>query len=270
MNVKFYKYQGTGNDFILIDDRQLTFPANDFDLVAKLCNRKFGIGADGLILLQPHEKLSYYMKYYNSDGNESSMCGNGGRCLAAFALHLNLVEQSHTFLATDGEHQVQFTMDENNQLLVHLKMKDVLNIETRANHAFVLNTGSPHYVQFQAEPVSVTNLVEFGKSVRYNDEFKQHGINVNIVQPEGLHHIHMRTYERGVEDETLSCGTGVTAAALSAAVLNHLPNGHHTIHVNTPGGNLSVRFKINTAENKFEEVWLTGPAVKVYEGVVEI
>lgn len=270
MQLNFYKYQGTGNDFILVDDRELTFPVKDTALVARLCDRKFGIGADGLILLQPHPTQSYFMKYYNSDGNESSMCGNGGRCLAAFALHTGVVDGTHSFMAMDGVHDVEIEGDLNTSVWIKLKMKDVEQVEIRDNNVFVLNTGSPHYVQFTPQNLNSLDLVADAKSIRYNEEFAKEGINVNFINLLGLHHISMRTYERGVEGETLSCGTGVTAATLSNALLNNLPNGVHTTEVTTPGGNLKVTFTYNAANSTFSNVWLQGPATLVFKGVVEI
>lgn len=270
MQLKFYKYQGTGNDFVIIDDRALTFPLNDTALVRKLCDRRFGIGADGLMLLQPNPQSSYFMKYYNSDGNESTMCGNGGRCLAAFALHQQAVKGNHTFMAIDGLHEVEIEGELSSSIWIQLKMQDVLSVDARPVETFVLNTGSPHYVKFISEPLSKLNVVNEAKSIRYNEEFSAQGINVNFINLLGLHKIAIRTYERGVEDETLSCGTGVTAAALSSAILNNLPNGTHTIDVISEGGDLKVTFTYHASNQSFSNVWLQGPATFVYSGVVEI
>lgn len=270
MQLTFYKYQGTGNDFVMVDDREQTFPVNDTALVERLCNRRFGIGADGLILLQPHATEAYFMKYYNSDGRESTMCGNGGRCLAAFALHRDAVKGAHTFMAVDGLHEVVYEGDPGKALWVKLKMKDVDLVEQRNDHTFVLNTGSPHFVQFTDEPLSAYEVVKQAKQVRYNDEFATYGINVNFINLLGLHHIAIRTYERGVEDETLSCGTGVTAAAISTVLLNKLPEGTHTIEVNSAGGQLKVQLTYHAATQKFTNIWLQGPAAFVFKGTVEI
>jgi len=270
MQLNFYKYQGTGNDFIMVDDRLQTFPIEDIGLIARLCDRKFGIGADGLILLQPHPSQTYSMKYYNSDGKESSMCGNGGRCLAAFALQMGIAVGNHSFMAIDGLHDAEHEGDINDAVWIKLKMKEVEQIEIRENNVFILNTGSPHYVQFTAQNLDTLNVVADARNIRYNQEFTKEAINVNFVNQIGLHEISMRTYERGVEDETLSCGTGVTAAALSSAVLNNLPNGLHTINVTTPGGKLIVTFNYNTDDTTFNNVWLQGPAALVFKGTVEI
>lgn len=270
MKINFFKYQGTGNDFIMIDDRSLVFPTDNNQLVAKLCDRRFGIGADGLILLQPHANASYFMKYYNSDGNESTMCGNGGRCLAAFAIHQGVVNGHHTFQAIDGPHEVISEGASPNPLWIQLRMQDVQVIQQRAPYTFVLNTGSPHYVAFSNEVLETFRLVDQAKQIRYNEEFQQEGINVNFVNLLGLKHISMRTYERGVEDETLSCGTGVTAAALATAVLNQLPEGHHELQVDTRGGKLQVSFDYQKKTQSFTNVWLQGPATFVFSGTVEI
>ena len=270
MRLHFYKYQGTGNDFILLDDRDASFPIDDNLLIAKLCDRRFGIGADGLILLQKDNTSAFFMRYYNSDGNQSSMCGNGGRCIAAFAHHLRVIGNETVFKAVDGFHEAIISEDKN-EIFVKLKMQDVKEIQKPSDDfTFVLNTGSPHYVSFVTSSIDSMNVLEEAKKIRYNNEFKTEGINVNFVNLAGLKKIDMRTYERGVEDETLSCGTGVTAAALSAAMLNDLPNGIHTIDVKTKGGNLSVKFNFNKMSKTFTDVWLQGPATLVFEGDVKI
>ncbi len=257
--IKFYKYQGTGNDFIIVDDRQKTFNT-DKAHVAQLCHRRFGIGADGLILLQPHQELDFYMQYFNSDGAESSMCGNGGRCLAAFA-HLLGLSKNNTmqFMAIDGVHEAKIL--ENN--VVSLKMNNVNHIAVFGD-SYELNTGSPHYVAFTKQLKSF-DLITNAKAIRYNSIYKQAGINVNFIEPTGTNDLFVRTYERGVEDETYSCGTGVTACAIVQAVKNNFSNGQHAINIQTPGGNLTVSYQKN--ENTFTNVWLTGPAVLVFTGI---
>ncbi len=269
MKIHFYKYQGTGNDFIMIDDRNSTFPIEDHALVAKLCDRRFGIGADGLILLQNISSSDFFMRYYNSDGNQSSMCGNGGRCIVAFAHHLKSINDQTKFNAVDGIHEAIIS-GEGNELFIKLKMQDVQLVNKLDEHTFELNTGSPHFVKFLSLPIEPFALVEEAKKIRYNNEYKTDGINVNFVNLDGLKKISMRTYERGVEDETLSCGTGVTAAALSTAMLNNLPNGIHIIDVKTKGGLLSVKFNFNKLKNSFTDVWLQGPATFVFEGDIAI
>ena len=266
--IKFYKYQGTGNDFVMIDDRNRSFPANDVAFINHLCDRKFGIGADGLILLQLTEAGDFYMQYFNSDGNESSMCGNGGRCFAQFIYDLGLVQTEIKFLAIDGWHIATKKTIENHKEVIALKMMDVPRIKQLGETIFELNTGSPHYVSFRSEPIREMNLVEEAEAIRYNDTYKEKGINVNYLQMLGLKDLLLRTYERGVEDETLSCGTGATAAALSSAVLNELPAGRHQVKVEVMGGNLEVSFFYVANENRFDDIWLIGPAKQVFHGEV--
>jgi diaminopimelate epimerase len=262
MNLEFYKYQGTGNDFIIIDNRNLSFPKNDCMLIEKLCNRKFGIGADGLMLIESPPKsplwgaggLAFKMVYYNADGKEGSMCGNGGRCIAQFALDMGIVaEEKATFIAIDGEHE--FTHKNN---LIQLKMIDVENINIY-NGDFVLNTGSPHYVKI-VENVDRDNFIEDAKNIRYNDDFREEGINVNYISIGDA--IKIRTYERGVEDETLSCGTGNVAAAICVALKKNMDTG--MLSLITKGGILKVYF--TKKENKFTDIWLEGPATFVFKG----
>ena len=259
--MKFYKYQGTGNDFIIIDDRNNEFPATNTELVARLCDRRFGIGADGLMLLQLTPGYDFKMVYYNSDGRESSMCGNGGRCLVRFAQHLNLIQHRCTFIAIDGPHEAYAETD-----VVKLKMQDVTQVE-HENGFYVLNTGSPHYV-CNTSALKEQHIVEPARAIRYNERFAKEGINVNFIEPEE-NGIFVRTYERGVEDETLSCGTGVTAAALSYALHQNMPVGAHLIHVNTPGGMLQVSFNLGERNGQFTDVWLIGPAEHVFTGEVK-
>jgi len=260
MELKFYKYQGTGNDFVIIDNRhnEITLTTEQ---VHHLCDRRFGIGADGLMLLSTREGYDFEMVYYNSDGRESSMCGNGGRCLVKFASHMGINKGTYHFIATDGPHDA--VIRDNGW--VHLKMKDVSGLQ-HSFSSYILNTGSPHYVK----PVGGNDLEEMdvreeGKSIRYSDRFAKEGINVNFVEelPKG---IFVRTYERGVEDETLSCGTGVTASAL---VFAHNDNGFNRVEVKTLGGHLAVEFN-KTGEEQFEDIWLCGPAEFVFSGTIHI
>lgn len=270
MRIPFYKYQGTGNDFIMIDDRALQFPVTNNKLVAHLCDRRFGIGADGLILLQPHAELGFFMKYYNSDGNESSMCGNGGRCIAAFSAQLGVTNEAAKFMAVDGPHDAIIGASEQNARFVKLKMKSVETVDKRLGSTFILNTGSPHYVQFTDNNLPELDVVTEAKKIRYNDEFAAEGINVNFVSVIGDTSIAIRTYERGVEDETLSCGTGVTAAAISLCLLKKLPSGHYIISVKVMGGELKVSYDFDENTRSFSNIWLQGPATFVYEGFIEI
>ncbi len=260
MTLDFFKYHGTGNDFIIIDNRNLKFDRADTALVAKLCNRRFGIGADGLMLLQSQIGFDFEMVYYNSDGNESTMCGNGGRCIVEFARTLNLVKDTAHFIAIDGEHEAFIKND-----FISLKMNDVNEVELNSDHSF-LNTGSPHYVAF-VEDIDSYNVFEQGKKIRYNDRFKTEGTNVNFVQKK-QNTLFVRTYERGVEDETYSCGTGVTAAALIASIKN-VATANDYCDIKTLGGNLKVRFTKQT-NNSFKYIWLEGPAAFVFKGEIVV
>lgn len=258
MNIHFYKYQGTGNDFVMIDNRQDTFPKNDTKLVAYLCDRKFGVGADGLILLENHPTLDFKMMYYNSDGNESSMCGNGGRCLVAFAKQMHVISDEATFEAIDGLHYA--TIDKDG--IVSLQMTDVEDVKVYDNYTF-LNTGSPHHVTL------VENLQDFdvkneGAKIRYSDLYGNAGSNVNFVKQLENDIFSVRTYERGVEDETLSCGTGVTAVAIAMYKIGK--SSGKEINLNVEGGKLKVKFDVEN--DKFTNVFLIGPATFVFEGTI--
>lgn len=259
MRLHFYKYQGTGNDFVIFDNRKSIY---DFtkEQVAFLCHRRFGIGADGLMLLNPHPQYDFEMKYYNADGGESTMCGNGGRCLVKFAAEMGIIKSEYRFIAIDGEHEASIDIDGR----VALKMNDVHSIQTEDTH-HILNTGSPHYVE-PIENVMSLNVFERGRAIRYSEPFKSEGINVNFVeQTDDPDTIIVRTYERGVEDETYSCGTGVTAAAL---VSYHNEAGYNFVNVKTKGGNLAVEY--DKLEDSFQNIWLIGPATKVFEGDIEL
>jgi diaminopimelate epimerase len=260
MKIEFYKYQGTGNDFILLDNRSLSISLST-EQIAYLCERRFGIGADGLILLEAEDGFDFKMVYYNSDGRESSMCGNGGRCITAFAKNMSIIGSKARFLAIDGPHDV--TIDEFSN--VALKMQDVHHIETGIGFMF-MNTGSPHYVQEVADLENFDVFTE-GRKIRYNDRFKEEGTNVNFIE-KLEDNLFVRTYERGVENETLSCGTGVTAAALTAA-MQGLTNGKNNVSIKTAGGILEVSFE-KVLEHNFYNIWLKGPAQFVYSGVIEL
>ena len=257
MALTFYKYQGTGNDFVLVDNRKHTFPAADEAFVKHLCDRRKGIGADGLILLQDHPDYDFEMVYFNADGRLGSMCGNGARCTVRFARHIGVIEDVACFLAADGEHQASVERE-----LIQLKMNDVQGIE-QIGEDYFLNTGSPHYVRF-VEDVQALDVVKEGRAIRYNDRFREVGTNVNFVQRLSEDEIFVRTYERGVEDETQSCGTGVTACALIAG----LAGMKRPLKVKTLGGDLEVAFKRDG--DGFKYIYLIGPAKQVFTGVVPL
>lgn len=256
MSTTFYKYQGTGNDFVIIDNRTLAFPKNDTKLVHKLCDRKFGVGADGLILLENDQAADFKMVYYNADGNESSMCGNGGRCIVAFAKELGIINGQTVFEAVDGMHEA--TVKDG---IVSLKMQDVDDIKNFGNYVF-MNTGSPHHVQFAKELEKLDVKTE-GARLRYG-KYGKSGSNINFVNKVDTDIFAVRTYERGVEDETLSCGTGVTAVALA---MNYLGETNaNAVTLKTEGGDLNVSFVRNG--DRFENIYLTGPAKLVFKGKI--
>lgn len=257
MKFEFYKYQGAGNDFVILDDREKEFDEHNHELIAKICHRRFGIGADGLMLLRDHDDYDFEMIYFNADGKEGSMCGNGGRCIVAFAKHLDLFEQSTTFIAVDGEHEAYLIPERD---WVSLKMIPVKHIESEKDYVF-MDTGSPHYVVPMESGLKDYNVVEEGRKIRYNDRFKEEGTNVNFVEMQG-EQLHIRTYERGVEDETYACGTGVTAAVLAMnfkGVLNKT-----FCPVQAVGGKLAVAF--DRSGNSYDNIWLQGPADFVFKG----
>lgn len=255
MKQTFFKYQGTGNDFVMIDNRDLSFDKNDTKHINLLCDRRFGIGADGLILLENHDTLDFKMVYFNSDGKESSMCGNGGRCIVAFAKFLKIIENITNFEAIDGIHQAEIEKD-----IVKIQMQDVEYLEVFNSHVF-LNTGSPHHVQM-ASDLAQLDVKEVGSKIRYGAPYNEVGSNVNFVAKISDDVFSVRTYERGVEDETLSCGTGVTAVALA---MNHIgETDKNQITLNTEGGKLQVSFE--KEDLGYKNIWLIGPAVQVFKG----
>ncbi len=259
MELKFYKYEGAGNDFVIIDNRSGVFDAENADLISRLCDRKFGVGGDGLMLLEDHDEQDFLMRYFNADGNEASMCGNGGRCIVAFAKRLGAIGNKTRFAAVDGEHEAVIEGGG----IVNLKMANVSEIEM-IDDDFLLDTGSPHYVKF-VDNIDAIDIYSEGKKIRYSERFSPQGANVNFVSIDS-EHLTVYTYERGVEDETLACGTGITAAVLSAAVKTGRDKG--VFAVTAKGGELSVAFE-RTLDG-FENIWLKGPATFVFEGVVKI
>jgi len=255
MEITFHKYHGTGNDFILIDDRKLSFP-NDLELIRNLCHRRFGIGADGLILLRNHFKFDFEMVYYNADGTQS-MCGNGSRCAVHFAKSLGITGNQTRFLSTDGPHEGTIADDG----LISIRLYDVERITSKSGGLFI-DTGSPHHIEF-VDRLSDFGVVEKGRKVRYSHDYAPKGTNVNFVELMGNNSIFVRTYERGVEDETLSCGTGVTACSLASFTKGY----QSPVTVVTPGGTLEVSF--NVKGGGFTNIFLKGPAQLVYSGVVD-
>ena len=257
MLLTFYKYQGTGNDFVMIDNRSDTFPKESKALVARLCDRKFGVGADGLILLENDDSVDFKMVYFNSDGNQGSMCGNGGRCLVAFAKFLGLIDKETSFNAVDGLHSAIIEND-----MVELKMNSVNEIHIKPN-AYYLNTGSPHHVQL-VEALEDLDVYKEGAKLRYG-LYGEKGSNINFVEPLDEGSFAVRTYERGVEDETLSCGTGVTAVAIAMHKADKIQA--ETVDIETKGGKLQVKFVYDA--NGYSNVSLIGPAKQVFKGEIE-
>ena len=259
MKIDFCKYQGAGNDFVIVDNRKEIFPKDDFNMIERLCDRKFGIGADGFMLLENAKDCDFKMEYFNADGRPGSMCGNGGRCIVAFAKTLNLFDASTSFVALGKKYQATIKGE-----LVHLKMMDVDHIEMHKDHVF-LDTGSPHHVTF-IDNLSQFNVVEHGRQIRYGAPYFEKGTNVNFVEKLNENTFSVRTYERGVEDETLSCGTGVTAVALASFHLEKTKE--KKVHIETRGGNLKIEFE--EGQKGYKNIILSGPATFVFNGTIEI
>ena len=259
MMVIFSKYQGAGNDFIVIDNRKQHFTP-EVQAVKKICDRHFGIGADGLILLETRNETPF-MRYFNCDGNESTMCGNGGRCFAAYAKKVGLAHgTSFDFQGIDGLHTATFNSDGT----IKLKMIDVNSIEL-IDDSYFINTGSPHYVTMVRD-VNIVDVDSEGRLIRQSVNFNNGGTNVNFLQEISPGRIKIRTYERGVEAETLACGTGATASAI--AYSHYFEINRSPVEVEVSGGFLKVYFE--QTGNKYFNIWLEGPAVEVFEGTISL
>jgi len=262
MNISFSKYQGTQNDFVIIDNRAGNIKLSEAQ-IEFICDRRKGIGADGLMLLGTAAGYDFSMTYYNANGKEGSMCGNGGRCLTQYAFDQGIKKDTYTFIAIDGPHESKI----DDEGWVHLKMIDVKAVEKNIEGDvtfYVLNTGSPHYIEF-VDSVNSVDIVGLGQMIRYNERFKAEGINVNFVQQEEGQ-LFVRTYERGVENETFSCGTGVTASALIAGIEKL---GEQRINIETLGGKLAVSFN-NRGDNVFDNIYLMGPGTFVFSGMLDL
>jgi diaminopimelate epimerase len=258
MKIVFDKYQGAGNDFVIIDNRKEVFNPNDSVLINKLCDRRFGVGADGLILICKNSEHDFEMKYFNSDGFIGSMCGNGGRCSADFAIKAGIAGKKLSFIAADGIHNALAEND-----IIRLQMNDPKE-PYLVNGSYYINTGSPHYVIFRKD-INDIDVNSEGKKFRWADDFAPGGTNVNFVEIE-QNGIYVRTFERGVEEETLSCGTGVTASAIASVLSGHFDT--KTVNVRTKGGNLSVAF--NISGKNITDIWLSGPATFVFKGEIMV
>ncbi len=268
MQLSFFKYQGAGNDFIIIDERETSPVSSHPDknrLIEFLCDRRFGIGADGLMLLKNHADYDFEMVYFNSDGLEGTMCGNGGRCLVAFANHLEIISHQAKFLAIDGSHKATIDSSEGNSHIVSLEMKDVTVIKP-FEEGYLLDTGSPHFVVFKNDIQSI-DLLTLGRTWRNHEVFGNDGVNFNIAEKSG-NTIHVRTYERGVEEETLACGTGITATAI-ALHYKEKATGNQRYELKAKGGDMQVSFE-NKQPGIYTQIYLQGPATKVFQGELVI
>lgn len=264
MLIQFAKYEGAGNDFILIDNREGIFTP-DAQRIARLCDRHFGIGADGLMTLSRSTEEDCAMRYFNADGSEGEMCGNGARCFALFAEHLGVGGEHKYFTAVDGLHTATIRRTKGTAGSVELSLGDVREIRS-GNGWWFLNTGVPHYVEF-VEALDAVDVCGRGRAIRYDTARFDRGTNVNFVHVEGNGRISVRTYERGVEAETLACGTGATAAAL---ITNYALQPDTTRYeITVPGGVLSVRFSREPHTEHYTNIRLTGPARRVFEGEFE-
>jgi diaminopimelate epimerase len=254
MNIEFYKYQGTGNDFVMIDNRAKIFPKNNIAFISQLCDRNFGVGADGVILIEEDTNLDFKMIYYNADGSQT-FCGNGGRCTVAFAKHLEIIDSKTKFIAFDGEHLAEIESG-----IISLKMIDVDEIEVKENSVFTY-TGTQHHVEL-VDSLDNFPVFEKGREIRYS--YSDPGSNVNFVEQINNTTFRVRTYEKGVENETLACGTGVTAVAI--AMHKTKKTNSNLISLPVEGGNLEVSF---IEENgTYKNVYLKGPATFVFKGSI--
>lgn len=259
MQITFSKYQGAGNDFIMIDNRNGTYNQLSIAQISFLCNRRFGIGADGLIKINTHNNFDFEVDYYNADGSKS-FCGNGGRCAVSFSNQLGINVESCQFLGYDGVHQAKLINDK-----IHLEIKAVYEVKL-IEHDFEIYTGSPHYIRFE-ENIDALDMYQIGREIRYSESYLQDGINVNLVERLDENKLFVRTYERGVENETLACGTGVTAAALAYA-FEQQKFGENFVEIKTKGGNLAISFEY--ADNQFHNIWLIGTGDFVFNGSITI
>lgn len=255
--IHFHKYQATGNDFVIIDNREAKLSFTN-EQIARICHPKFGVGADGVMLIENHPSLNFHLEYFNSDGSKS-LCGNGCRAAVQFASRLGLVNGKASFTAFDGAHAAEILPSGN----VRLKMGDVSEVK-KLGQDFYINTGSPHFIHF-VNDVENFSVFEEGKKIRYSEEYRPGGTNVNFVEAQSDNTIFVRTYERGVENETLSCGTGVTAAALAASTKGYTS----PVRIKSLGGDLSVEFKTSQS-GTFQEIYLVGPAKMVFKGQLEL
>jgi len=260
--IDFYKYQGAGNDFILIDNRQNVFTGDKVALAKKWCARRFGIGSDGLIFIEKDADTAFLMDFYNPDGSQS-FCGNGSRCAIAFAHFLKIFDAKGQFKAIDGIHEAVHLS--NGQVKIGMHQYGAIE---RVGNDYYVDTGSPHYLSYEQEEADERSIVTFGREVRYSPAYAVNGVNVNLITPRKKGKITVRTYERGVENETLACGTGATACGLSYADL-FLTESEGVVDVAVKGGDLKIHFT-KESEGLFKDIWLEGPAVFVFKGRLDV
>ena len=258
--IHFYKWQGAGNDFILLDGRNGLDIETNPNIINRLCNRHFGIGADGLMVMSLIHGFDFRMTYYNSDGYEADMCGNGARCIVGLAAQLGVFQKEATFLARDGRHTGVLLPGG----ACKVSIRNVAQSET-VGQGYFLNTGVPHLVVF-IDRIDSVDVERDGSKLRFDSQFGPDGTNVNFVQLASSH-LMIRTFERGVEAETLACGTGVVASAIAASLKD--PQYASPVTCKARGGTLSVSFQPE-ANQSFSNVWLEGPAREVFQGDIEI
>lgn len=260
--MEFFKYEGAGNDFVILDNMSGRYDGLDRSSIARLCDRRFGVGADGLLQLSKADGVSFRMVYFNQDGSDASFCGNGARCICAFAVHSGVVpaDAEFHFVAGDGPHRAMYR---SRDCVVDLQMSPVKNVVSQPDGAYVMNTGVPHYVTF-VDNLEAVDIMSVAPQIRFSPRYAPDGVNVNFVKILGDDSIAVRTYERGVEAETLACGTGITASAIAAS----FKTGAASFAVQACGGKLAVSFR-KLADGSFSDVLLRGPAVRTFHGVTD-
>ena len=261
MIIEFDKYQGAGNDFVILNNKTGVYDSLSTAQVAFLCDRYKGIGADGLILINASSTSDFEMQYFNSDGNESTLCGNGGRCAVAFAYNKKIIDKTTSFSAIDGLHKASYI----SPLEVHLEMQEVTKI-IEVENGLLIDTGSPHYIRL-VDNIEAINVQKEGAAIRYSDSFMPNGINVNFVEKEGITKYKIRTYERGVENETLACGTGAVAAAIAIHSEGE-SEGETEVDLKALGGDLKVSFEVS--DKRYYQIYLKGPAMHVFSGTIQL
>lgn len=261
--LSFFKFHGAGNDFIMVDNRAGSIVLTP-QQIAHICHRRLGVGADGLIMLDSCDCADFAMHYYNADGSDSMLCGNGSRCVSAMANMLGVIDREGDFLASDGIHHAVVDAREDNRWQITIEIKDVDKVTDYADGSFV-NTGAPHFVR-RVNNIADYPIVKEGRAIRYDERF-QGGTNANFIVPEG-EGIRVRTYERGVEDETLSCGTGVTASAIIWGHLQQWPDGRYAIPVRTLGGDFTISY--DKQEDSYRNILLSGPVTWAFSGEIDV